>query len=90
MRTTYAPLLQPVLFTNSPKTKDADWWWSGANVSAPTMTATPRTCHHTLTLFSRPTMRTPKVLRRPWRIRIAAKRRIVRPGVTSKSNCRFR
>lgn len=79
-----------MLFTNSVNTKDADWWWSGANVSAPTMTATPTTCHHTLTLLSRPTMRTPKVFNRPCRTRIPAKSRIVRPGVTSKSNCRFR
>ena len=44
------------------------------------MTATPTTCHHTLTLFRRATIRTPKVFSRPCRIRIAANSRIVRPG----------
>ncbi|CAM5522231.1 hypothetical protein SFUMM280S_07302 [Streptomyces fumanus] len=89
-RTTYGPLDQPVLLTNSPNTNDAGRCRSGAKVSAPTMTRTPTTCHHTLTLFSRPTMRTPKVLSSPCSSRMAAKRRTVRPGVTSKPNWRFR
>lgn len=89
-RTTYTPLPQPVLLTNSPNTKDVDWCLSGTKASAPTMTPTPSTCHHTLTLLRRATIRTPKVFSSPCSTRIPANSRTVRPGVTSKSNWRFR
>src|SRR5487761_1106712 len=41
---TYSRELQPVLFTKRVNTNDADWWCDGANVSAPTISSTPRMC----------------------------------------------
>ena len=75
-RTTYSPLPQPVLLTNSVNTNDADWWLVRDEGERADDDATPTTCHHTLMLLSRPTMRTPKVFSRPCSSRIPANSRI--------------
>src|ERR671939_217973 len=43
-KNTYGADPQPVLFTNLVNTNDVDWWWSGRNASAATITTTPTMC----------------------------------------------
>lgn len=75
--------------TNSVNTNDGDWWLSGTIHRAPTMTATPARCHHTLTELSTETSRTPNRFNTACSKRIATKISIVFPGVGSKPHWRL-
>src|SRR3954465_12521447 len=82
--------LKPVLLTKWPNTNDADWCWSGTKASTPTMTATPMTCHQTLTSLSSATIRTPNWFSAPCSSRMRPNSRIVCHGRASNPNCRSR
>ncbi len=80
---TYRGFEQPVSLTNSVKTNSGDWWWDGTIASAPTITATPPRCHHTLIELSRLTSRTPKRFSTACSTRMQTKMSMVDSGVGS-------
>ncbi len=71
-RNTYHFELNPDRLMNLVKTKEAEAWWLGAKTSTKAMIATPRMCHQADTSDKKATTRTPKVLSRPWTMRMPA------------------